>query len=162
DHCGLSRFQWQLWLGRRVRDTFLGGPEGENRRHSHGANQQSQPRTRPRFRECDHAGAGGIGTCVPREASGDCPSRQNPPTATDRSNAACNLPRAWAREQDVHHIKDAGTATPACGGADVREVMAGRELSAEVTLTPVATTDTRMTPSRLSSKVAPTMMLASG
>jgi len=45
DHRGLSRVRWQLWLGRRFRDTFLGGPEGENRWHSHGANQQSQSGT---------------------------------------------------------------------------------------------------------------------
>jgi hypothetical protein len=41
------------------------------------------------------------------------------------------------------------------------ESIDGRTLSAALMSTPVATTDTRMMPSRLSSKVAPTMMLAS-
>jgi hypothetical protein len=43
-----------------------------------------------------------------------------------------------------------------------REVVATRTLLVALISTPVATTDTRIVPSKLSSKVAPTMMLASG
>jgi hypothetical protein len=54
------------------------------------------------------------------------------------------------------------TGTRACGGASAWDGHDGRTLLATLMSTPVATTDTRMIPSRLSSKVAPTMMLAVG
>jgi hypothetical protein len=53
------------------------------------------------------------------------------------------------------------TGTGISGDASARESIDRWILSAEAMLTTVATTDTRMMPSRPSSKVAPTIMLAS-